>query len=163
MNSNNQIVLTWQLIQDFVQRFQNKDNSNTIYEEEDNEVKYFFILPQEAIIFMNSDLFIGLLIIDATFMKHYSKGRYFEVCTYNPSHKILPLCFGFAPSEASEFVNQLLTLIKNNIEDENKIKTIICDESPGILKSINDTFPHANVIKCICIYTKLAIFFLKKL
>ena len=118
-------------------------------------VKYFFILPQEAIIFMNSDEFIGLLILDATFMKHYSKGRYFEVCTYNPSHKI--------NSNGSEFVNQVLTLIKNNIEDGSKIKTIISDESPDILKSINDTFPHANVIKCICIYTKLAIFFLKKL
>ena len=87
---------------------------------------------------MNSDEFIGLLILDATFMKHYSKGRYFEVCTYNPSHKI--------NSNGSEFVNQVLTLIKNNIEDGSKIKTIISDESPDILKSINDTFPHANVI-----------------
>lgn len=149
LTSNAQILLTWKLIQDFVSRFSNKENSNTIYVENGNEVQYFFILPKESIIFLNSSQFIGLLILDATFMKHHASGRYFEICTYNPEHKILPLCFGFAPSENSLFVCQMLGLIKNNISNEEMIKTFICDESPGILKAINITFPNAKTIPCI--------------
>ena len=143
----------WYLIDSFVHSFANADGSNILYEtiEKDNgriEVQQFFIIPVECINFMNSKLFIGLVVIDGTFLKFYKIGTLLILATYTGTHDILVLGFGYCPRESSTHIGPFLNLLKKNV-NEKVIQAFMSDEGGAILKSIKEIFPNAIRRNCL--------------
>lgn len=62
-------------------------------------------LPYYAKIYLNSSVFFRILLADGTHNNSHSGGIVFIVITLTGNHEILPLCFGWGPTESAETVN----------------------------------------------------------
>lgn len=81
----------WKKIPSIIDLFTNETKSNTFLkysEDEDGKmIQSFFILPTEAIEFLNSCLFTGLIIADGTFLKFFKLGELIIFVTYLGTHQ----------------------------------------------------------------------------
>ena len=141
--------LTWKKIPELLKKFENKDNTNTFLKMNGDSIEAFFILPIISINFMNSDLFIGFVITDGTFLKFFKIGRLIIFATYTGTHQILPLAYGYAPSESTQYIKTFLNIIKVNLKNEEIIKCFMSDEAGGIMEAERLVFPSASIKNCI--------------
>ena len=143
----------WKQIKSLVHLFSNDTNSNTLFETNQTasgeEIKRFFILPQESIDFMNSKLFMGLVVIDGTFLKFYKIGTLIILATYLGTHKIISLAWGYCGTENSSDIIPFLKVVKQNFNDEKLLKAFMSDGGTAILKSESTVFPDAIKRRCL--------------
>ena len=105
-------------------------------------------MPIEAINFINSKIFFGMITIDGTYLKFYSYGELIILTTLSGNHKIIPLGWGACPSENNSDLQQFYQIIKNNIKDVKSIKSFIMDEGPALNSSTKTEFPDSIIRNC---------------
>lgn len=146
----------WKFIQSLTQLFSNEEDSNILYTENtingENIVESFFVVPPEAIAFLNSKLFCGLLVFDGTFLPQNERGQFVIFATFTPNHECIPLGFGVVPTENSKYLIPIFEIMKKIITTGTGIQIIISDEGSGIKKAMKKVFP--NVIHRLCILHK---------
>lgn len=154
-NSNSLHEEQWKQIPSLINVFANQNRSNVLIDyanSDNNEIVRFFILPQEAILFINSDIFIGLVVIDGTFLKFYIIGTLIILTTYSGTHEIIPIGWGFCRTENSIDLIPFLQLLKNNIQPEKAdiiIKAFMSDQGGAIMRAIDMVFPTSIKRNCL--------------
>ena len=99
-------------------------------------VHYFYILPLHCIQYLQSPLFFNLIGTDGTFVPIQIKGEMISFNTISCNNTYIPLCFGWAPTEASHFIKPGLDLLSEKIETR---MNFLCDEGKGIINAIKNT------------------------
>ena len=134
--------IDWKKLQSYIDHFANEDRSNilfhTIIDDEMEIIDKFFIFPIEGITFLNSNAFFGFLVVDGTFLNYCDKGNMIIFTTCTGNHEIIPIAYGFCPSENCEDISDFLEVIKRNIPEQ-AIKVFISDEGQGIKAAIIKT------------------------
>ena len=140
----------WRKLESFVNSFDKREFGNTIFEKDNNNnIIRFFIFPIESILYMKSNLFIGLIVIDGTFLKYSSAGTIISFATYTGNHKILSLCYGGCKSENKKDLVIFLEKIKSCIGEATKnVKTILSDEGAAIDAAVDQVFPDVTRRHC---------------
>ena len=143
--------IDWKKLQSYIDHFANEDRSNilfhTIIDDEMEIIDKFFIFPIEGITFLNSNAFFGFLVVDGTFLNYCDKGNMIIFTTCTGNHEIIPIAYGFCPSENCEDISDFLEVIKRNIPEQ-AIKVFISDEGQGIKAAIRNTFPKSKHMFC---------------
>ena len=113
--------------------------------EHQNIVESFFVVPPEAIAFLNSKLFCGLLVFDGTFLPQNERGQFVIFATFTPNHECIPLGFGVVPTENSKYLIPIFEIMKKIITTGTGIQIIISDEGSGIKKAMKKVFTNKMV------------------
>ena len=111
-------------------------------------IQFFFILPTEAIAFLNSCLFTGLIIADGTFLKFFKFGELIIFAGYFGTHQTIPLGMGICKVRKS-WKFKFFEILKTNISDELLIKAFMTDEGTGLMKTEKEVFPMLTKRNCI--------------
>lgn len=87
---------------------------------------------------MQTKCFNKVIIGDGTFSNCAAGGVILVFCTITGNHNILPICYGWAPTESGKAVMNCLNLIKEVIHDENI--AFIVDQGKGLEWGIKHVF-----------------------
>lgn len=111
-------------------------------------VKFCSVLPHYAINFIHSRAFFPLVIGDGTHSNSISKGVYIIFLTITGNHEILPLAYGYGPTESLDNINNVLKLLSPHFTTIDRKISFINDKGTAFVSAINDLSFSKEAFHC---------------
>lgn len=130
---------TWEMLPDLVKVTIDKGGLAFYkYKRGTTAIKYVAILPEHGKLYLQARCFNGVIIGDGTFSNCAAGGVILVFCTITGNHNIIPICYGWAPTESGKAVMHCLKLIKE--ASFNKNFAFIVDQGKGLEWGIKHVF-----------------------
>lgn len=114
-------------------------------EEESRKIKYIALLPNYSIEYLESEAFFPLIIGDGTHSLSSAKGVYIIFICITGNHEILPLAFGWGPTESSDSIKNVLNLIVPHIKSK---VSFITDQGTAFLSALDSLEIEKSLFHC---------------
>lgn len=135
-------INAWGMLDSFIAVIKSGGGNGLIHKTKEGYIDFVGMVPNYSIYFMHSSLFFPVVQCDTRFQTGISRGRLYSIVTLTGNRTILPLAVGWAPSEAKQYTEMLLSMISNEVSliktchtDDSKA-LIVCIEKVGISNSL---------------------------
>lgn len=139
----------WELLKGYLERLNQSNINGKILETQTQEGKKCVRIYWETTYtrkLLASPSFTRVIMMDATFLHEFHKGKLLIVATMLPTRSIHPLAFCYAELESTETYTFMLKNLIPSLPDDNLI--IIADQHKGIISSVKALLPNSTYIPC---------------
>lgn len=130
------------MLDSFIAVIKSGGGNGLIHKTKEGYIDFDGMVPSYSIYFMHSSLFFPVVECDTRFQTGISSGRLYSIVTLTGNRTILPLAVGWAPSEAKQYTEMLLSMLSNEVSliktchTEDSKALIVCIENVGISNSL---------------------------
>ena len=98
---------------------------------------YIYWMPKHIKQYLSSNLFLGNIVADGTFLSISIRGNLILFITISPNNTYIPVGVGWAPTENSIYISKMMLNLRNCVANE---PDFIIDQGKALTASIRDVF-----------------------